>query len=70
MHMRLCWFAARAELRNDHRQSTAVGNGICANQITSDMGRDCFRNKRLPNLRFLTLSYILWGLRLGDDGWN
>lgn len=47
MHMRLCCLAARAELRNDHRQSTAAGTGICANQVTRDMGRDCFRNRRL-----------------------
>ena len=56
MHMPSCCFAARAELRNDHRQSAAAGNGICANQMTRDMGRDCFRSRRLPNVRFFTLS--------------
>ena len=47
-------FCGEAELRNNHRQT--AGSGICANQMTRDMGRDCFRNKRLPNVRFLTLS--------------
>ena len=36
---------------------------VSSNQMTRDKGRDCFRNKRLPNVRFVSL----WGLRFGDD---
>lgn len=50
MNLRLCCFAARAELRDDHRETTAAGDGIRQSDA-SNMGRDCFRNKRPPKVR-------------------
>ena len=60
--MRLCCFAAKAELRDDHRQSTAAGKPGIRQSDASSMSRYRFRNQRPPKVSFHILGP--WGLRL------